>query len=100
MVDDGEARLAALAIAILLELPGLRRRHDVLERALTAAAIGPVLFDRGVICTPEPFQKLVNQGMILGEVEITAFQREDGSFVVIASVAMRQWVRSTSQNSI
>ncbi len=25
-----------------------------------------VLFDRGVISTPEPFQKLVNQGMILG----------------------------------
>ncbi|MAT70967.1 MAG: leucine--tRNA ligase [Planctomycetaceae bacterium] len=26
-----------------------------------------VLFDRGVVSTPEPFQKLVNQGMILGE---------------------------------
>ena len=26
-----------------------------------------VLFDRGVVRTPEPFQKLVNQGMILGE---------------------------------
>ncbi len=26
-----------------------------------------VLFDRGVVTTPEPFQKLVNQGMILGE---------------------------------
>ncbi|MEX2185983.1 MAG: leucine--tRNA ligase [Pirellulales bacterium] len=28
-----------------------------------------VLFDRGVVSTPEPFAKLVNQGMILGEVE-------------------------------
>ena len=26
-----------------------------------------VLYDRGVVHTPEPFQKLVNQGMILGE---------------------------------
>ncbi len=26
-----------------------------------------VLFDRGVVSTPEPFRKLVNQGMILGE---------------------------------
>ena len=26
-----------------------------------------VLFDRGFVSTPEPFQKLVNQGMILGE---------------------------------
>ena len=26
-----------------------------------------VLFDRGVVSTPEPFQKLINQGMILGE---------------------------------
>ena len=33
-----------------------------------------VLFDRGVVSTPEPFNKLVNQGMILGEVEITGYQ--------------------------
>jgi leucyl-tRNA synthetase len=26
-----------------------------------------VLYDRGLVSTPEPFQKLVNQGMILGE---------------------------------
>jgi leucyl-tRNA synthetase len=26
-----------------------------------------VLYDRGIVSTPEPFQKLVNQGMILGE---------------------------------
>ena len=30
-----------------------------------------VLFDAGVVSTPEPFQKLVNQGMILGEMEFT-----------------------------
>ncbi len=33
-----------------------------------------VLFDRGLVSTVEPFQKLVNQGMILGEVEYTGFQ--------------------------
>ena len=31
-----------------------------------------VLFDLGVVSTKEPFQKLVNQGMILGEMEYTA----------------------------
>jgi len=33
-----------------------------------------VLFDLKVVTTPEPFMKLVNQGMILGEVEITGYQ--------------------------
>ena len=37
-----------------------------------------VLFDAGLVSTDEPFQKLVNQGMILGEVEYTAFKRLDG----------------------
>jgi leucyl-tRNA synthetase len=30
-----------------------------------------VLYDRGYVSTPEPFMKLVNQGMILGEMEFT-----------------------------
>ena len=33
-----------------------------------------VLFDCGAVSTKEPFQKLVNQGMILGEVEYTLFK--------------------------
>lgn len=37
-----------------------------------------VLFDRGYVSTPEPFQRLVNQGMILGETEFTAYRRGDG----------------------
>ncbi len=36
-----------------------------------------VLFDRGYVSTAEPFRKLVNQGMILGEPELTAYRRED-----------------------
>ena len=38
-----------------------------------------VLFDRGHLTKPEPFQKLVNQGMILGEAESTGYVREDAS---------------------
>jgi leucyl-tRNA synthetase len=34
-----------------------------------------VLHDRGYVHTPEPFQRLVNQGMILGEMEFTAFRK-------------------------
>ncbi|MBL9124113.1 MAG: leucine--tRNA ligase, partial [Planctomycetaceae bacterium] len=40
-----------------------------------------VLYDRGVVTTLEPFRKLVNQGMILGEAEFTGFQRADGAWV-------------------
>ncbi|QDU75990.1 Leucine--tRNA ligase [Bremerella volcania] len=40
-----------------------------------------VLYDRGYVSTPEPFQKLVNQGMILGEIEYMGFQLEDGAWI-------------------
>ena len=40
-----------------------------------------VLFDRGHVSTPEPFQRLVNQGMILGETEYTGYRDEPGSWV-------------------
>ncbi len=40
-----------------------------------------VLYDRGYVSTPEPFQKLVNQGMILGEIEYMGFQLEDGTWL-------------------
>ena len=36
-----------------------------------------VLFDAGFVSAPEPFGKLVHQGMILGEVEYTAFKAGD-----------------------
>ena len=44
-----------------------------------------VLFDRGHVPTPEPFQRLVNQGMILGEMEFTGFQK-DGQWISAAEV--------------
>jgi leucyl-tRNA synthetase len=34
-----------------------------------------VLFDRGHVSGDEPFRRLVNQGMILGEAELTGYQR-------------------------
>lgn len=40
-----------------------------------------VLFDCGVVSTPEPFMRLVNQGMILGEMEYTAFKNDKGEYV-------------------
>ncbi|HKI45609.1 MAG TPA: leucine--tRNA ligase [Balneolales bacterium] len=39
-----------------------------------------VLYDIGVVSTKEPFQRLVNQGMILGEMEYTAYQDENGGY--------------------
>ncbi|MEX0586181.1 MAG: leucine--tRNA ligase, partial [Pirellulales bacterium] len=36
-----------------------------------------VLFDRGAVSSPEPFIKLVNQGMILGEIEYHVYRRSE-----------------------
>jgi leucyl-tRNA synthetase len=44
-----------------------------------------VLFDYGHVHNPEPFQRLVNQGMILGEMEFTGFKK-DGTWVSVARV--------------
>jgi leucyl-tRNA synthetase len=46
-----------------------------------------VLYDRSYVSTIEPFQRLVNQGMILGEMEYTGYQRPDGSWVSCQHVA-------------
>jgi len=45
-----------------------------------------VLFDRGYVGTPEPFQKLVNQGMILGEMEFTGYRDAPGNWVSASDV--------------
>jgi leucyl-tRNA synthetase len=45
-----------------------------------------VLFDRGHVSTAEPFKSLVNQGMILGDVEFTGYERADGQMVSAADV--------------
>jgi leucyl-tRNA synthetase len=38
-----------------------------------------VLFDRGQVSGDEPFRRLVNQGMILGEAELTGYRYADGN---------------------
>ncbi|HKD37148.1 MAG TPA: leucine--tRNA ligase, partial [Pirellulales bacterium] len=47
-----------------------------------------VLFDRGHVSTPEPFTKLVNQGMILGEMEFTGYRKQAGGWLSAADVKL------------
>ena len=49
-----------------------------------------VLYDIGAVSTKEPFQKLVSQGMILGEVEYTAYVDDAGKFVNANKQAVAQ----------
>lgn len=46
-----------------------------------------VLFDRGQVSGCEPFNRLVNQGMILGEAELTGYQSATGAWVSLKHVA-------------
>ncbi len=52
--------------------------HSVLH-LLYARFWHKVLFDLGVVSTPEPFAKLVHQGMILGEMEYRLFRDKSGN---------------------
>ncbi len=45
-----------------------------------------VLYDAGVISSPEPFAKLVHQGMILGELEYTGYVDDAGKPVSVEQV--------------
>jgi leucyl-tRNA synthetase len=49
-----------------------------------------VLCDRGHVSTPEPFHKLVNQGMILGEMEYTGY-RKDGVWMSAVDDPPDEW---------
>jgi leucyl-tRNA synthetase len=55
-----------------------------------------VLFDHGYVSTPEPFQKLVNQGMILGETEYTGFQDCRGQWISASRVDEDEQGHSTT----
>ena len=46
-----------------------------------------VLYDLGYVSSDEPFQRLVNQGLILGEAEYTLFTDESGVCVSLEDVA-------------
>jgi leucyl-tRNA synthetase len=64
-----------------------------------------VLFDRGYVPTAEPFQRLINQGLILGETEFTGFQHarvektkgEDGKEVE-ELIPTGEWVSAQQVN--
>jgi leucyl-tRNA synthetase len=45
-----------------------------------------VLFDLGHVSTPEPFQKLVNQGLVLGDLEFTLFTSDGGEYCSAAEL--------------
>ena len=53
-----------------------------------------VLFDCGVVSTKEPFQRLVNQGMILGEMEFTVAKNEAGELVSYQDDMPEGWSKS------
>jgi len=48
-----------------------------------------VLYDCGIVKTEEPFKRLVNQGMILGELEFTAYKDEEGHYVSASEASDR-----------
>ncbi|XP_026392746.1 leucine--tRNA ligase, chloroplastic/mitochondrial-like isoform X2 [Papaver somniferum] len=54
--------------------------HSVLH-LLYARFWHKVLFDIGVVSTKEPFQCLINQGLILGEVEYTAYRDSEENLI-------------------
>ncbi|KAI3997095.1 hypothetical protein MKX01_032746 [Papaver californicum] len=54
--------------------------HSVLH-LLYARFWHKVLFDIGVVFTKEPFQCLINQGLILGEVEYTAYRDSEEKLI-------------------
>jgi leucyl-tRNA synthetase len=72
---------ATVAPGVDLYVGGIE--HAVLH-LLYARFWHKVLFDLGYVSTPEPFYKLVNQGLILGEMEYTRFARENGELVSVA----------------
>ncbi|MBC8871930.1 MAG: leucine--tRNA ligase [Planctomycetes bacterium] len=62
-----------------------------------------VLYDRGYVSTREPFQRLVNQGMILGELEFTGYQRNGGAWVSAKQAkknAENQWTAESTEEAL
>ncbi len=61
-----------------------------------------VLYDRGHVSTREPFQKLVNQGMILGEIEFTAYKTASGKWVSASEARSQegQWIHKTNGEAL
>lgn len=69
------------------------QEHAVLH-LLYARFWHKVLNDAGIVSTPEPFAKLVHQGMILGELEHTKYINEAGTAVSAENVHDQHDTRS------
>jgi len=70
--------------------------HSVLH-LLYARFWHKVLYDIGVVSTPEPFMKLVHQGMILGEMEYTLYLDGKGQPVSLEQVQSDNTHRQTGE---
>ena len=77
---------------------GVHGLHPTCTSRVLLLVLLQVLYDLGVVSTPEPFHRLVSQGMILGEVEYTAFRSEaSGQWTDEAdrqAVPVKVWART------
>lgn len=53
----------------------------LIKTANHVTASSQVLYDIGVVSTKEPFKCVINQGIILGEVQYTAWKDQEGNYV-------------------
>jgi leucyl-tRNA synthetase len=57
-----------------------------------------VLYDLGHVSSPEPFQRLINQGLILGETEFHTFETSTG--VQVSATEVRELVEEASPEGV
>jgi len=89
-----DPRKAAYWLPVDLYVGGAE--HAVLH-LLYARFWHKVLYDIGAVSTPEPFQKLVNQGLILGEIEYQAWFNAQGEPVSAEFVTDQETDRRTGE---
>ena len=58
-----------------------------------------VLYDRGYLSSSEPFNKLVNQGMILGDVEFTGYRDSNEQWICASLVKENDEKKPVSQST-
>ena len=58
-----------------------------------------VLFDRNLVSSPEPFRRLVNQGLILGEAEYTVFHEEKSGKPISLEHVNPEWDTRTIEEN-
>ena len=70
---------AGVSVTVRKDPPGLLP-YTLSSAPNHAGAVSQVLYDIGAVSGREPFQRLVSQGMILGETEYSLWQDEAGTF--------------------